>query len=418
MTLSRRAFLQGSALLAATGTIAATTGNPVAAQAAPATRFAVIGDYGTGSAGASRVSDLVHSWNPSFVATLGDNIYSGDNANLDAALAWKIGRLYGNYVGSGNFFPALGNHDWGDPGTALLTCDVNGNCSGKWLSYFNLPGNGRYYNVKRGEVEIFVLDDYYLEPDGNRSNSKQALWLRAAVAASTATWKVAIHHYPGYLSGASGLAAMRWPFAAWGLDAVFSGHTHLYERLQIDGIPYFVNGVGGAPVGRIVGSPRSESRSRYDADHGAQRVTASRDELRIDFINTSGTVIDTYIKRADNPVSPPPAEVNTALNWPVAGATQYGRVKMTGWATADDGVSHVWVVLKQLSTGRFWTGSDFSPNKRAVRVEVANRGNTGSAWEAVVPNVAAGNYQIQAWTASLNGVVDPTGTRRTQFSVV
>ena len=38
---------------------------------------------------------------------------------------------------------------------------------------------------------------------------------------------------------------MQWPFAAWGADAVLSGHAHAYERIERDGIVYFVNGLGG-----------------------------------------------------------------------------------------------------------------------------------------------------------------------------
>ena len=39
---------------------------------------------------------------------------------------------------------------------------------------------------------------------------------------------------------------MQWPFKDWGADAVLTGHDHIYERLLVNGIPYFVNGIGGA----------------------------------------------------------------------------------------------------------------------------------------------------------------------------
>ena len=38
---------------------------------------------------------------------------------------------------------------------------------------------------------------------------------------------------------------MQWPFQAWGADAVLAGHVHNYERLDKNGLPYFVNGSGG-----------------------------------------------------------------------------------------------------------------------------------------------------------------------------
>jgi len=35
---------------------------------------------------------------------------------------------------------------------------------------------------------------------------------------------------------------MRWLFKAWAADAMLSGFYHVYERLSVDELPYFVNG--------------------------------------------------------------------------------------------------------------------------------------------------------------------------------
>ena len=37
----------------------------------------------------------------------------------------------------------------------------------------------------------------------------------------------------------------QWPYGEWGADAVLAGHDHTYERLFINGVTYFVNGMGG-----------------------------------------------------------------------------------------------------------------------------------------------------------------------------
>src|SRR5262249_61791186 len=37
-------------------------------------------------------------------------------------------------------------------------------------------------------------------------------------------------------------------FERYGVDAVFSGHDHVYERSEKNGIRYFVSGGGGAPL--------------------------------------------------------------------------------------------------------------------------------------------------------------------------
>src|SRR5207253_9328778 len=43
--------------------------------AAGSVRFAIVGDYGTGTQTEQDVANLVHGWNPDFVATTGDNNY-------------------------------------------------------------------------------------------------------------------------------------------------------------------------------------------------------------------------------------------------------------------------------------------------------------------------------------------------------
>jgi hypothetical protein len=84
---------------------------------------------------------------------------------------------------------------------------------------------------------------------------------------------------------------MRWPFAEWGADAVLSGHSHTYERIERDGIVYFVNGLGGASRYSF-GKPVEGSRARYRADWGAQRVTVTADTLIFEFWDTAGRLVD------------------------------------------------------------------------------------------------------------------------------
>jgi hypothetical protein len=72
---------------------------------------------------------------------------------------------------------------------------------------------------------------------------------------------------------------------------VLSGHDHTFERLQVDGIPYFVNGLGGHSIYNF-GAPLSESQIRYNADYGAMRVEATRDWLRFQFVARDGSTVD------------------------------------------------------------------------------------------------------------------------------
>ena len=263
---------------------------PLSHQAGPV-RFAVIGDYGSDSSGEAAVADLVKSWNPDFVITVGDNNYpDGAEATIDP----HIGQYYHDFIypytgayGSGattnRFFPSLGNHDWHAP-DAL-----------PYLNYFTLPGNERYYDFTWGVVHLFAIDSDSNEPDGISSSSTQATWLQSKLAASTSCWQLIYFHHPPFSSGAhhGSTPALQWPFQTWGADAVLTGHDHEYERIVLGGFPYFVNGLGG--VGKYTfGPPLAGSQFRYNANFGAMLITATETLITYQFVITDGTVVDTY----------------------------------------------------------------------------------------------------------------------------
>src|SRR5688572_27800299 len=67
----------------------------VAPQQSGTIRFAVIGDYGNGGIDAGRVAKLVKSWNPDFVATVGDNNYAGGKC---CGMDKHVGKFYHEYI--------------------------------------------------------------------------------------------------------------------------------------------------------------------------------------------------------------------------------------------------------------------------------------------------------------------------------
>jgi len=143
-------------------------------------RFAIIGDYGEGGKAEKDVADLVKSWNPDFIITVGDNNYPDGAAET---IDQNIGKFYHEYIypytgsfgdgaDSNRFFPSLGNHDW--------TSDH----AQPYLDYFTLPGNERYYDFLWGPAQFFAIDSDPREPDGVGKFSIQAQWLQSGLAAS------------------------------------------------------------------------------------------------------------------------------------------------------------------------------------------------------------------------------------------
>lgn len=267
-------------------------GADLVAQPVQVTRFAVIGDYGWTGQPEADVATLVRGWNPDLIITTGDNNYdSGASSTIDQNIGqyyhWFIFPYIGGY-GQGDtvnrFFPSLGNHDWVATGAL------------PYLSYFTLPGNERYYDFVKGNVQFFCIDSDTHEPDGTTSSSTQGQWLQNRLANSTVRWKIVYFHHPPYSSGTTHGSStyMRWPFQQWGATAVLNGHEHNYERLIINNLPYFVNGLGGRSLYSF-GTPISGSVIRYNADYGAQLVTANEDSLVFEFFRRSDALIDRYV---------------------------------------------------------------------------------------------------------------------------
>ncbi len=258
-------------------------------------RFAVIGDYGNGSLAEASVAALVKSWRPDFIVTTGDNNYPAGSADtIDA----NIGQFFHEFIcpyrgayGAGaprnRFFPTLGNHDW-----------YTNNEPGAYLDYFALPGNERYYDFQWGSVHVFALDSDEHEPDGTTSTSAQANWLKARMSASTATWKVVAMHHPPYSSGPhTSTPTLQWPYKEWGADLVLAGHDHIYEKLEVDGLPYVVMGVGGANLYEFL-ALADGSLTRYNAGFGAALVEADATRFALRFYTSSGDQVDELVLTA------------------------------------------------------------------------------------------------------------------------
>ena len=145
-----------------------------------------------------------------------------------------------------------------------------------------------------GLVHRFAIDSDSDEPDGTSSDSVQAQWLQKTLAASTACWKIVYFHHAAYSSAKHGPDEdMQWAFEEWGADAVLAGHDHSYERLAVGGIPYFVNGLGGAGLYDFE-SIIDESVVRYNENHGAMTIAISTTDITFEFVNVDGEVIDTH----------------------------------------------------------------------------------------------------------------------------
>lgn len=269
-------------------------------------RFAVIGDYGTGSNGAQKVSSLVKNWDPDFIMTTGDNNYPKGEAetidkNIGAFYSPHIYPYRGEYeqpsVTHNRFWPCLGNHDFGKNGDAR-----------PYFDYFPVLNNQFYYDFVEGNVHFFSVCSDRKCPDGISPQSKQMLWLKEKIQESQQLWKIVYFHHPTYSSGAISPGGgwpseyleknrerkIDLPFSEWGVSAVLSGHLHLYERFDINGIPYIINGLGGDEGYYKFSDEQPESITRFAGEDGAMLMEGNDKELSFKFVTTSGKIVDDF----------------------------------------------------------------------------------------------------------------------------
>lgn len=267
--------------------------------------FAVIGD--SAQDGAPNTDDIVAVANLIKSVKIHALIHCGDMATNGSDYDTAVGMYYGKYIypyrgtvpayagtAPNHFHPAIGNHD------VNVTTDI-----GDYLDYFNPPNNGRYYDFVIGACHFFVLNPFNRTDDGmpdweadvtTIGTSRQFKWFAAAASRATSPWKIVILHTPPYTSDTThtpGSTAMRWPFATYGIDLVYSGHAHDYERLLVGGVNYVVTGTGGGPLYDF-GTPVSGSVIRYNANHGASFATADCSNFIGKFVNVYGDEIDSF----------------------------------------------------------------------------------------------------------------------------
>ena len=199
--------------------------------AADSVKFAVIGDNGTGDAPQYAVGqqmDAARATFPfSFVLMLGDNLY-GRQTPQD--FVDKFERPYMPLLHAGVlFYASLGNHD---------------DQSNRFYKPFNMNGE-RYYTFAKKNVRFVALDSNLLD-------SRQLEWTESVLKARNEGWTICYFHHPLYSNaGRHGAnvalrVALEPLLVRYGVDVVFSGHDHVYERLKPQkGITYFVEGSAG-----------------------------------------------------------------------------------------------------------------------------------------------------------------------------
>ena len=243
-------------------------------------KFAVIGDNGTGDRPEFDVGQQMATAHGRFpfdtVLMLGDNMY-GRQQPQD--FVDKFERPYAALLREGVlFYATLGNHD---------------NPNNRFYRNFNMGGE-HYYTFARLNVRFVVLDSNQMDP-------KQRAWLDDVLQTSREDWKVCYFHHPIYSDGGRhgsdvALRVVLEPaFVRYGVNVVFAGHDHVYERLKPQkGVTYFVAGSGGAL--RRGDVKRSATTAAYfDQDNAFMLIEVGADDLFFEAVSRTGAIVDSGV---------------------------------------------------------------------------------------------------------------------------
>jgi len=256
--------------------------------------FAVIGDT---------QKDSIHHWN--LIAGIyeydpGFLVHVGDIVDVPEFMQWlDFFSTEGPVIERSPIFPTPGNHDQG--GFDLY-----------YRRFFHRPDppgvseelRGRMYSFDYAHAHFASIDTCHPWMPG----TEQYEWLSADLAAAAADPEISFifvfHHYPflsafEYVHDQNMIDALGSLYSQRGVDAVFSGHLHMYERCEYEGTVYLISGGAASYLHDHNPDPSFPYQVTWAREHHYIRVNVFDDRFEIIAVAEDGTEIDraTYFAR-------------------------------------------------------------------------------------------------------------------------
>jgi hypothetical protein len=252
---------------------------PAPDSGAPFT-FLAYGDNRSGDEAHAAIVRLLTAAPGDFVVQTGDLVVDGSDASQ-----WQtFFDIEAPLIRDRCVFACVGNHELVERGGV------------SFLRYFGRddipasddPGRPLYYSFRWSNARFFVLNGM-----DEWSTSAEKEWLRAELTRADSepglAWRFVVLHAGPWSSGphgnntrmiAAGIPAL---LTQHKVDLVMSGHDHIYERGENDGLRYVITGGGGAPlykIERIIPSTRKAEPAyhylRLDVGPDAVNIVVTR----------------------------------------------------------------------------------------------------------------------------------------------
>jgi len=282
--------------------------------------------------------------------------YDGSYTTFDT----NVFGIYQNLFSKVGLFPTLGNHDY------------RTNNGAPYLDIFELPRNAwrasdyeRYYSFDYGNVHFVALDSNTpLRVNDAAASNDMLDWLRNDLNQTTQPWKIVAFHHVAYSTGPHGpdsdIQTKLIPiFEQYGVDLVFSGHDHIYERSYLlqngqvtttaeGGVVYIISGGGSQASYSCSGSAYWLVISYCSKSYGIySRVTVNGSTLTVAAVDENGAILDSYtiLKYFDAPVT------GVEISGPTGGLVGVGTpfIANASPITATSPITYVWQTTGQSS---------------------------------------------------------------------
>jgi 3',5'-cyclic AMP phosphodiesterase CpdA len=253
----------------------------------PLLRFVVYGDSRSNPSQHTQVVQGIMASDPDIVLHAGDLVTDG--------------RVYDQW-----------NPEYFEPVSPLTNAGIpiyvalgNHEHDASWCYDWFFNGSSRsWYSFDRSGAHFIILDTNKAFSSG----SAQYTWLEQDLSSVNAEWIFAVFHHPAFTSGSNGddstsvnvrqhLVPL---FETYGVDIVFNGHAHFYERSLKDEVYYIVTGGGGGPLYNPNQLANPYQQAVKKAYHHC-RIDLTQDSLTFEAVLNDGSVFDSfYLSRFDS----------------------------------------------------------------------------------------------------------------------
>ena len=276
--------------------------------------FCVVADWQYSDEHLTHLAERLVTEDPDFVLIPGDLVMA-KGADPEP---WKqfFARIRPLLDAGIRLLPVPGNHDF-DGGVS--------DARQEWIEQWGLPGAELFYSYEAGPAHIIglcvsagMLEEEFDLPEGRMTQHE---WYACELERSRdARWRFVFHHEPGTalcrftggVWGVAGVSEFVEPLA-WreGVDLIFRGHQHLYERTyplnperqvrdDLRGVALIT--VGGGNASYVPGDPADAVPLWFEAVVGIHqmhylRIDIEGDVLRAEARNLDGGVFDRFTIR-------------------------------------------------------------------------------------------------------------------------